>query len=545
MKKLSLFCMIAMLSLGMVSCSDDQSLDANIDSSLQNADKLYMSIKVEYPSTSSRAGETDTENGQNAENVVKNVRLMLLEENANTSSSPILAQGYVDGKIVGNDMYYTIPINKEDILKAMGDAESKTVSLWVVCNYGSVENVNDVDYIKKYSDGNEGIDQFNANVADDGFLMSNAAHVTKKLEKANFSENPYKPYDLGTIKVERSVARFDYRVAFTGDGATYTTKFNLSDGENAKKVSVQLTAAALTNMNKSFYSFRRVSADGKAVSTEILGAETGDNYVVSTNIDHKLETENIHEDASKDFFYACNTSVNEFKFVTLPIVTNGTNDTQNGIKAGDYARLFYCTENTLPQADKGLNQKNGVSTGVVFRGRLSTEGNEDENNTEYGVDINSTEETVKANPNIYVFNGVLLGTWAKVAEKAASDASLKAAYLHVGEEENAAKATEANFTVYSREKIGGESGYFMYYYYWNQHRKNSSSTEMGPMEYAVVRNNVYKLYVTKISAFGHPSNTENDPYPVNPNDPNEKSDYYFQVNVEVQPWVVRQNDIEF
>ena len=68
---------------------------------------------------------------------------------------------------------------------------------------------------------------------------------------------------------------------------------------------------------------------------------------------------------------------------------------------------------------------------------------------------------------------------------------------------------------------------------------------MGRMEFATVRNNVYKLSVTKIGQLGHPRNPKNDPDPVIPEDPDEDPTHYIQVQVEVLPWVVRVNNIEF
>ena len=68
---------------------------------------------------------------------------------------------------------------------------------------------------------------------------------------------------------------------------------------------------------------------------------------------------------------------------------------------------------------------------------------------------------------------------------------------------------------------------------------------MGPMEFGVVRNNVYKLAVTDINRLGHPRISENDPDPVDPDDPDEKDDVYLTLSVEVLPWVVRINNIEF
>ena len=68
---------------------------------------------------------------------------------------------------------------------------------------------------------------------------------------------------------------------------------------------------------------------------------------------------------------------------------------------------------------------------------------------------------------------------------------------------------------------------------------------MGPMEFAVVRNNVYKLSVVDINRLGHPRLSENGPDPVDPGTPDEKGDIYLKLSVEVLPWVVRINDIEF
>ena len=68
---------------------------------------------------------------------------------------------------------------------------------------------------------------------------------------------------------------------------------------------------------------------------------------------------------------------------------------------------------------------------------------------------------------------------------------------------------------------------------------------MGQMEFGVVRNNVYKLAVTGIAKLGHPRITDNDPDPVDPNNPDENGDVFITVAVETLPWVVRENNINF
>ena len=112
-----------------------------------------------------------------------------------------------------------------------------------------------------------------------------------------------------------------------------------------------------------------------------------------------------------------------------------------------------------------------------------------------------------------------------------------------------------HFTIYDvsneTDNYGGESstsqgyGYYCYYFYWNRHNDNGIQGVMAPMEFSVVRNNVYKLAVTQIMQLGHPIDPSNDPTPPGPHDDDEKSEVYMKVNVEVLPWTVRVNDIRF
>lgn len=94
------------------------------------------------------------------------------------------------------------------------------------------------------------------------------------------------------------------------------------------------------------------------------------------------------------------------------------------------------------------------------------------------------------------------------------------------------------------KELGGWA-YYCYYFYWNRHNDNGQNGVMGPMEFDVVRNNVYKLAVTKIARLGHPNLIENDPDAPTPNTPDEKGDVYITVTCTTLPWVVRLNEIQF
>lgn len=99
------------------------------------------------------------------------------------------------------------------------------------------------------------------------------------------------------------------------------------------------------------------------------------------------------------------------------------------------------------------------------------------------------------------------------------------------------------FTIYEPEEDGAT--YYCYYIYWNRHNDNNDETLMAPMEFATVRNNVYKLRVTAINKLGHPGNPNDDPDPNKPDDPDEKDHLYMSVDCKVLPWEVRVNDIIF
>ena len=257
------------------------------------------------------------------------------------------------------------------------------------------------------------------------------------------------------------------------------------------------------------------------------GVETPSNWVVDTDWANK----------TKEGFNAQLEAPADWSWTSLSSLS--TDDNYDD----DYKIWCYAKENTVPSIDA---QKHDVSTGVVFKAEI----------TAGEAASAEVKAALASEKRIYVFNNKLYGTWAdvKTAAVAGTDANLQAAYnqaaagLEGDAEPAAAAAAAAGFTGYSAE--GGK--YYTYYYYWNRHNDNLDPYKMGIMEYAVVRNNVYKLCVDSISKFGHPTPptdpthpTDPDPDPVKPNDPDESVNYYFTVTVKVLPWTVRINNIEF
>lgn len=106
--------------------------------------------------------------------------------------------------------------------------------------------------------------------------------------------------------------------------------------------------------------------------------------------------------------------------------------------------------------------------------------------------------------------------------------------------------TNAGITIYqSSVDPDNGVGYYCYYYYWIRHNDNGLNGVMGPMEFNVVRNNVYKMSVNKIARLGHPRIPGNDPERPTPTTPDESDDIYLDVTLEITPWAVRVNSVEF
>ena len=348
--------------------------------------------------------------------------------------------------------------------------------------------------------------------ADNKFWMTNAydaADVTLPSDLAAYTQ-PNTPLSLGSHTVERSMARFDYKAKNAGN------VYDMGAG-----LSLTLTDAALINQSKAHYVFRRV-ADNNTATPVVGGVETPSNWVVDTDWTNK----------TKAGFNAQLEAPASWSWTSLSSLTADDNYNDN------YKIWCYAKENTVPSIDA---QKHDVSTGVVFKAEITA-----------GETASAKVKAALASGDrIYVFNNKLYGTWAdvKTAAVAGTDANLQAAYNQAaasvtGEatDPTAVAAAAAGFTGYSA--VDGK--YYTYYYYWNRHNDNLDPYKMGIMEYAVVRNNVYKLCVDSISKFGHPTlPTDPDPDTVKPDDPDESVNYYFTVTVKVLPWTVRINNIEF
>lgn len=606
-------------------------------------DAVYMNVNIQLPvGGKNTRSETDsdkdddygtstdgTEVGKDYENKVNGVLIVLADASNNFiaagehNSLPVVREGIVNT---------TQKINKSALAAYYGNgtlgAGKDQVNLYVFCNptmelkqifeKSGTDNkwIDEIATLEEKPNGTAtGAAVWGGNDHKAGFLMATASSkdINKQIPK-NFTDwdnfttennafdfsgkntlsNGTEIGNIGNIRVERVVARFDFKDGSPSKDQTYV----IAEKDDKPTLKVKLNKMALINMSKHFYYLRRVSDNGLADNVEICGTEYDSgqnwNFVVDTDAGRK----NGAIDASypfADYFNFClghqdnNTwSIDEnarkqwyTSLISDVIKKEEDNDDEwnNGHSRDGYRIWRYATENTIPGMN---NQENGISTGIVFKGKIQVTENAPQALQDA---INKAKGDSNADAILYAYSNQLYVSWTEV-RKAALDATANEEFKKAvfgtpkntpsetvysddasspdylwniwynGKSHNDAAALSAfkkvatnkdhQFTLYqsSVDEDDG-AGYYCYYFYWNRHNDNGNNGVMGPMEFAVVRNNVYKLSVVDINRLGHPRLSENDPDPVDPGTPDEKGDIYLKLSVEVLPWVVRINDIEF
>ncbi len=510
MKKLllSVMCLAAMWS-----CNTQEPENGKID-----AGNTYMklSLKMETKSATNDGGGSDaapgTEVGLDKENKISSVDVVLKASN----ETCVVANDVIPDAAATDT--YVASFNTLDL------AAGTEYEVYIYANCSAPLSGNspaatlDLDATSSETVANM--------TKDNNFWMTNAYAAATTTLPADLSlyTLPQNPLNLGSHSVERSMARFDFM------------PINNNVYDIADNATITLREAALINQSNAHYMLRRVSADGTNNNWSVGGIETNANYVVDT--DYAAKADGYKDGLAANFTAHLTTPGNwTWKSIAVADLTQvdnwegtegGTSGTNSSHTLNDYYIWQYAKENTIPGVDA---QQNGISTGIVFKG-----------------EITGDAVTAAGGATIYVFENVLYGNWTAVETAAANvsaPATLVAAVNKIKaiDEPESSDYAAAGFTGYSPE--GGK--YYAYYYYWNRHNDNGNNAEMGTMEFAVVRNNVYKLCVDKIAKFGHPTpgGTDPDPDPVVPTDPNEELNYYFTVTVKVLPWVVRVNHIEF
>lgn len=522
------FFFMAALLVAMTGCNKELQDGEN---ELSSSDKVYMSFSIKTPTTRSATDTEGTTNsnanpdyevGKDYENKISKVDIVLTNDDSYIVANDVRPNGSTGNKYIASF----------SSLELEADTEYD-VYIYANCDAPATKNLHATSSatIEEMTNDNE-------------FWMTNAYEAKSVTLPENMSvhTSPASPLNLGAHSVERSMARIDIKPVHKHDN--YADNVYLVDsGDENYPVYVTLTEAALINHSIDFYQLRRVSADGTDANWVVGGVETPDNFVVDTDHSFKNVFNNEAWDAvhNGEFFTSHLTMPDSWTWLPMPTLSGENKDNWEGTSGNDDYHIWqYCKENTIPGKEY---QKKGFTTGVVFKAEIFSE--------KYQI-----EDAMEAGHTLYLFENVFYGPWHAVkaaAEKPDAPATLKAAVekmyknglpeYGVDDAEFKEMYESAGFTGFSRAADGR---YYTYYYYWIRHNDNRDNAVMGPMEFAVVRNNVYKLCVENIYKLGHPTpGKDPDPDPIGGEDPDESLDYYFNVTVDVLPWTVRVNNIEF
>ena len=525
------FFFMAALLVAMVGCNKEPQEEGN---GLSASDKVYMSFSIKTPTTRSATendgtsnATPDTEVGKDYENNISEVDIVL----TNDSGAYIVADNVQTSGSVGTNKY----IASFSSLELMANTAYK-VYIYANCEAPESKDLNATSDV--------GIEEM---TRANHFWMTNAyeAKSVTMPEHMSAHTSPASPLNLGAHSVERCMARFDYNKHNGGE-------FWIDN----HKTLITIHDAAIINHSTDFYMLRRTSADGTNANWVVGGIETPDNYVVDTDYENKLlgvNAKTVIRVKKGEEFKSWMQYPETWVWKPLPPFNGNVNDnwTEEGTNEDDTNQYYiweYCKENTIPGTEV---QEKGHTTGIVFRGDIWSEDAQ-------------IQEAMLARKTIYVFENVLYGSWEMMKAAASAENAPTTLVYAISQTESRLQYIEDNKETYGEQDYereikeayakNGFSGfspdtdgnYFTYYYYWIRHNDNGDNAVMGPMEFAVVRNNVYKLRIDGVYKYGHPlPGPDPDPSPEDPYDPDESLNYYFNVTVDVLPWTVRVNNIEF
>ena len=533
----------ATLAVGLFACSSDEPGNGANDSP-QNRDGVYSSISFRFPTVRSEASE-GVEVGKNYENNVGSILVVMADKN-DAGEYTFISYALNDAPITNaTTNTYTVTFQDKE---ALFERAENTVYIFAYCNPTETlrstiaGNINPASgsYEGGLSSGDKFTDEiFSGDVystwKNNGFLMSSVEVVEKQLP----SKDELKTYNssknalnLGTVTVQRTMSRFDFRDAADKDTPlTYAIKN--PENEDEIQGSVKFIRVALFNLADRFYYLPRTKADAASeikLCPGMAGMEQG--YVISA--DGRQYSESLPERIDP-----LNPTA-ELKWTDLEAILGldededegwGDNVDPSADKLG-YHIWRYASENTF-----GPGIENGITntTGYVFEAEILVDAN-------FGnVDADGQKQVM------YLYRDILYPNAMAIADAVAEVpvSTLATAFENAfditrdadGKVVSATpKSDEAvenmGFTAY---KPNAQGKYLCYYFAFNKHNDNLDPTSVGAMEYATVRNNVYKLAVTTVKKFGTFTPTQDV----------EEWDTYFTLDVQVLPWVVRINNLDF
>ena len=382
------------------------------------------------------------------------------------------------------------------------------------------------------------------------FLMSSADEPTQKL---TINNNPKENPATVTVNVERMAARVDYNA----EG-----KYTCTD-DNYKGATVEITGATIVNrLTAGSYLLKRVANDVDGTGLEYLGDETATNTVATNYVLDPwtaLKTQQnltgtpftINEaPASAAGLYDADTYI--------PTRSDNPEDWADYCKEGatnatedGYLRVGYALENTTDKLSTSLNYNTGIVfkaqfhpvvmtgnytdgqtfftyNGVIYpslsimmgqlnevpdfksRGDLTIPSSSDWHSMKINVNVIKNDPTGYRDYLLDIAEGK--DDFAEITSQEREQ--LKWTYYMnnvLGVSEDAFDVTEINLNGKNTRALLYESSgeklrtYYKgqcYYVWWLRHSNDGDEDTNGVMEYAVVRNNIYKVSVNSIYSLG-------------------------------------------
>ncbi len=327
-----------------------------------------------------------------------------------------------------------------------------------------------------------------------GIMMTNrgSANLAKVITKKN-EDVPI------SINVERVLARLDV-------GKNKDT-YPLLDNKNNLYANINLLGYYIVNVPRYFYNFRHVAK---------LTALTEPTWDINTNFGNIDPTTGY---AIDPYFFKKTIDAASFKNQDLYYENyHGNLDTKDitwtafNATNGQYNTIYSLENCMLAPA-----QKNGYSTGVIFKAKI--------NPVEiyhYNESTKALEKTTTEPDLLYFYEGRFFDSAAAVAAFIGVDVS---------------KLTQYEVRVYNKSS----EGYICFYNYWIRHFDNNDAENMGVMEFAIVRNNLYRMQITNITGLGDPGkiNPGGKPTPKPDPDAPDEGEAYINIILNVKPWIIR------
>lgn len=358
------------------------------------------------------------------------------------------------------------------------------------------------------------------------FVMTSAADATLTLES-----NPESDPATAEVDVERMAARLDYKAE-----ASYTCT-----DPAYPNATVEITGAALVNnLTAGSYIIKRVADDVKGTNLSYLGNETAEENGAATNYVLDPWTASKNGNLYGTWFMNGSSDPNWWAGYVQP----GT-PVSDG--AETWQRIGYTLENTTAADAAGSD----YSTGVVFKAKFNPQGvanyqggatffalgthlfasMEDMMTYVYGADFSQFDNKIDACTDwaaVKNFAASLLDNdpsgyksflqgqddtqdltsvkeslkWkAYMLNKCGYSASLNDGIYSVTLDQNEDISTREALQLYGTRTYEDAT---CYYTWWVRHSNDNDDTKKGIMEYAIVRNNIYKLTVNSIYSLGGP-----------------------------------------